>query len=297
MPKPLIPVLNESLLAIALRQLGQAGFRSFAVNAHYMVPAIQEFVDAAKKSGLDIRVSIELPQILGTGGAFMPLRTWLGHESFMVYNGDLLSDIAFLALKERHRSEKNLVTMALRPGHNGKDLAVWGTIVGQAIRVHDIEKTAPSVPGIMPYTYACAYMADPKLLEFLPPTGESFVIDGMVQGLKSGLTITGLVHEGFWADLGTPQTLFSANSDLLASSPETQARILGVPANEIHAIHLTAHIAKSAHVDAHTVIGAGSVVGEGANVQKALLLAGSTIAPGETICRMICGPNGLRVRL
>lgn len=297
MPKPLVPVLNESLLAIALRQLRRAGFDAFAVNAHYMAPAIQRFVDTAKESGLNIRASIELPDILGTGGAFMPLRSWFGRDSFMVYNGDLLSDIAFEALKERHHTEHNLVTMALKPGHNGKDLAVWGTPNGDAIRVHDIAKIAPPIPGVQPFTYACAYMADPNLLDFLPPTGESFVIDGMVKGLRQGLKIAGLVHHGYWADLGTPETLLAANCDLLASSSEARSKILCLAPADIHPIHKTAQIAESASIGKQTVIGPDVVVGERADVQHALLLAGSSIRPGEIIRRTICGPNGMRVKL
>lgn len=293
----MVPVLNEPLLAIALRQLQHAGFSSFALNAHYMAEAIETFANLQKAQGVDIRVSVERPEILGTGGAFMPLRSWIGRDSFMVYNGDLLSDISFRHLQHQHHLEKNLVTMALRPGHNGKDLAVWGSPEGRSIRVHDIAKIAPDVSGIKPFTFACAYMAAPELLGFLPSQGPSFVIDGMVEGLRRGHKVTGIVHDGFWADLGTPESLFATNQTLCGSSTEIQSRILCLPAKELHPVHPDAMIAATAQLGSHTVVGKSVVIGADARVQNALLLDGSIVAAGEQLQNVICGPNHLRISI
>lgn len=298
MPKPLVPVLNESLLAVALRQLKKAGFTSFALNAHYMPESIEAFAREAQSQGFDVRVSVELPSILGTGGAFMPLKSWFGSESFMVYNGDLLSDIAFKALKDQHLAGKNLVTMAVKLGHNGKDLAVWATEESPGVvKVHDIARTPPPVEGVRSYTYACAYMADPKLLDYLPPSGESFVIDGMVKGLKEGRRITGLVHSGYWADLGTPQTLYQANIDLLDLPPERRSAVLALDEHLIAPVHKSADVAKTAQLGPHTVIGANAKIGERAHIQNAVILPGSLIKDDEKIASMICGPNGIRISI
>lgn len=296
MPKPMVPVMNEPLLGIAFRQLSLAGMGPFAVNAHYLPEQIEAYSKVLRAAGYEVNVSVELPEILGTGGAFMPLKAWIGAEPFLVYNGDLLSDINFSNLKSTHQSQSSFITMALRPGHNGKDRAVWGTENEQGlIQVHDIAKAPPEIDGIKPYTFGCAYVASPELLDFLPASGPSFVIDGMVAGLKAGLKIFGLIHQGFWSDLGTPESLFSTNMAVLAGSQIFQATVLGLSSRQIFRIHPTATIAKSAIVSSDVVVGASVIIGERAQISRAVLLSGTVIAPDEVIQNMICGPNNIRI--
>ncbi len=297
MPKPLVPVMNEPLLAIAIRQLTKAGFGPFAVNAHYLPEQIEDFAATMRSEGYQIQVSVELPKILGTGGAFMPLKPWICDEAFLVYNGDLLSNIDFAALKNLHTAQDNLVTMALRPGHNGKDLAVWGTIEEGFVLIHDIAKKAPEVPGIKPYTFGCAYVTSPKLLSFLPASGESFVIDGMVAGLRSGLKIRGLVHAGFWSDLGTPESLFATNMAVMAEGKVSQAAILGLYGKPIVRIHPSAVTDSSAYIAEDVIVGARVKIGSGARISRSVLLADTVVGSNEVIENSICGPRNMRISI
>ena len=80
-PKPLLTVDNEEILARALHHGGRLASRSI-VNAHYLAPQIEEFV-----APLDVEVSRE-PGVLGTAGAVGRIRDWLGDDDLLILNGD-----------------------------------------------------------------------------------------------------------------------------------------------------------------------------------------------------------------
>ena len=91
-PKPLLPVMGEPMLARILDMLVSWGVEDITVNAHYLADQIEDFVkeyqgDAAK--GVKISVSRE-DEILGTGGALRPLKSWIGDEPFWLVNGDIV---------------------------------------------------------------------------------------------------------------------------------------------------------------------------------------------------------------
>lgn len=84
-PKALCPVGNVSLLDQALDRLaalGLAGPDTVAVNAHHHAPLIAAAV------GDRARLSVELPEALGTAGAIAALRGWVGGRDVLACNAD-----------------------------------------------------------------------------------------------------------------------------------------------------------------------------------------------------------------
>ncbi|BCJ36701.1 mannose-1-phosphate guanylyltransferase [Actinocatenispora thailandica] len=82
-PKPLCPVANVSLLDRALQRLAAAGITEVAVNACYRADDIVEHL-----ADRPVRVSVEAPPALGTGGGVARLRDWIDGRDVLVCNAD-----------------------------------------------------------------------------------------------------------------------------------------------------------------------------------------------------------------
>jgi len=113
-PKPLIPVANRPLIASAFDQLLAAGVTKFAVNTHWQSAVYQSVFPDASYRGAPIIFRDEQPEILETGGGIWNLRDVLEREPFIVYNGDVLSDLPIELAIGEHFSRGNEVTLMLR---------------------------------------------------------------------------------------------------------------------------------------------------------------------------------------
>lgn len=83
LPKPLCPVANVPLLDLTLARLAAVGVTDVAVNACYRAADIVEHLaDRA------VRVSVEAPPALGTGGGVARLRDWIDGRDVLVCNAD-----------------------------------------------------------------------------------------------------------------------------------------------------------------------------------------------------------------
>jgi mannose-1-phosphate guanylyltransferase len=306
-PKPLIPLLNNPILHISLDQLFRAGFRDFGVNAHYLADFIEaschQWVEHHAPASLKISKEIN---ILGTGGALVALRSFLGGDTFLVYNGDIVSDIDFLRLQSLHEEQRNFVTMTLNPRHNGKDRAVWcqppsnksSDFSDDLLEVVGISKDRPdSNPEAEPFTFASGYCADRRLIDFLPQIGPSDVIAGINEGLTRGLKVVGMVHKGFWADIGSPKSYFDTSMSIASDVQVDPNQIQRIFGKKPVLRHDTAQINPSARLLGSVIVGARAVVKEHVTLQDCILLDDSIIESGEQLRDSIASKDGVRITL
>ncbi len=83
-PKPLLRVGNTTLLDHAIKITRQAGIENIIVNAHYLGYKIE----AHLSSNPSIKVVVEEPEILDTGGGLLNALPHLGHEPVFTLNAD-----------------------------------------------------------------------------------------------------------------------------------------------------------------------------------------------------------------
>ncbi|MDR2592865.1 MAG: NTP transferase domain-containing protein [Chitinispirillales bacterium] len=98
LPKALVPVCGEPLLAHNLRVLHRSGaFSALGVNSHYLHELMERF---QRESSIPFELFYESDKIRGTGGALDFARDFLsGDDAFLIANVDILHkfDIAELA--------------------------------------------------------------------------------------------------------------------------------------------------------------------------------------------------------
>jgi NDP-sugar pyrophosphorylase family protein len=109
-PKPLLPLGDESIVEIVLAQLAAAGCTRVVVTLGHMARLFAAVIGDGTRFGLRIDYVFE-DEPLGTAG---PLRRVRGlDDDFLVMNGDILTTIDYRALFAFHRQKRALGTIAV----------------------------------------------------------------------------------------------------------------------------------------------------------------------------------------
>jgi mannose-1-phosphate guanylyltransferase len=297
--KPLIPFLGTTPLELALWRLKELGVQDVAVNSHYHADQIARVV-GQRPLGFDLHLSHE-PAILGTGGCYNPVKSWIGDSDLMVINGDVVSSVDVERLHLAHTESGAIATMALLPSVIPGESAVFferGQVLG-------FGKTKPR-ESAEAGNFACVQILSRAFLELLPKTGSFDVISkGYEVALAQGHKVGAVVHEGTWHDIRNPAYYWLAVKDFLAN--EAKGEAVGIPVCRA-ARGLVTSRHGSALWDSTSVIGEGVTfgssvmiepgcqIGSGARLENCLLLPGAEVAKGAVEKNVILGKN-LRVAL
>lgn len=195
LPKPLMPIGDYPILEVILRQLRHAGFRKVTISTGYLHELIHAYIDSNKTLGLEISyVHEDTP--LGTIG---PLRLMKElDDTFLVMNGDILTDIDYKALVDWHTKKKAIATVATYQRDTNIDFGVLdkdgdGRIV--AFREKPTYHFNVSM-GV--------YVFSKEILGYVPE-GEPFGFDQLMYALTAKKApVFSYPHTGYWLDIGRP---------------------------------------------------------------------------------------------
>ena len=124
--------------------------------------------------------------------------------------------------------------------------------------------------------------------------------------LNAGHKMMAYNFDGYWKDVGTIDSLWEANMELLGKNPEFNirgderskiyARNSALPSSYIdaHAKTINAFIAEGCEVYGtvrHSIISVGCTIGEGALVEDSVVMPGVVIEPGAIVRHAILGEN------
>jgi mannose-1-phosphate guanylyltransferase len=252
LPKPLVPLCNRPLIGWAVESLLAAGIRDLIVNVHHLAEAIEGHLRAHYFARAEIAFSFE-KEILGTGGGLRRVRPLLEHETeFVLVNGDTVQFPPYEELIEARRNSDSLAALTLRhPPANDKFTGVPlddGFITGFGKGTGE------------PLMFAGSHVISSRIFRYLPDKDFSGIVDEVYQPLLDAKreTIAGVVDDGFWFDIGTPQRYLAASQALL------EAIVRGeVKAPEDSSIRGDSLVDRSAIVEGPLVrstVGARSVV-------------------------------------
>jgi mannose-1-phosphate guanylyltransferase len=209
-PKVLVDVCGEPLLARQIRYLKDGGVRRIVVNAHHLASQVERFI-ADHPDAADIAVVVE-PTLLGTAGGVRNALAYLGGEAFIVLYGDVIVDEPIGAVSETHRRTRAAATITL---YQTSAVEGKGTVqIGPEGTVEAFyEKTAPHGDGLA-YVNAGLYIVDPVLLRDLPRgVALDFGHDVFPAALTRGQAIAAHMLAAPVIDIGTPAALETARRE------------------------------------------------------------------------------------
>ena len=113
--KPAIPVAGDPLARRIVRWLVNYGVTDLVANLHYLPQTLTAVLGDGSDLGASIRYSWEQPEILGSAGGPRQALPLIGGETFVIVNGDVLTDVDLLRLADRHTTSGAVATLALVP--------------------------------------------------------------------------------------------------------------------------------------------------------------------------------------
>jgi mannose-1-phosphate guanylyltransferase len=287
-PKPAVTLVDRPFLAYAIEWLAAHGVTEVVLACGFLPDVLREaLADEEARAGVEITYVAE-PEPLGTAGAIRFAAEALGErldDRFLALNGDVLADLDLSALVRAHEERSARATIGLHPV---EDSSAYGLVRCDADgRVLEfLEKTGEAVPGEI---NAGAYVLERSILN-LVPAGRAVSIEREVFPRLVGEGLFGLLLDGYWMDIGTPDRYLQASWDILEGRVETRV----TPTAPGQLIAADARIGAGAQIGARAVISSGCTVEAGAEVTGSVLLDGctigenarveaSTLAPGATV--------------
>jgi len=108
-PKPLVPIKNIPIIEWQIKYLKKFGITEVVICTGYKQEMIENYLDM-KKLGMKIKFSIEKSP-LGTGGAIKKAGKLIKDKSFIVINGDTITNID---LKKLLTKQNSIASIELR---------------------------------------------------------------------------------------------------------------------------------------------------------------------------------------
>src|SRR5919201_5902881 len=219
-PKPLVPLVDRPFLAQLLDRLRAAGVDEVLLSSPYLGHRFEEFVAAWATAPRITWVAEAEP--LGTAGAVANAARDV-RDTFLVCNGDILTDVDLLALVEAHRATGAVATIALTPVEDARAYGLVETDPSGRVLAFR-EKPADHIPANV---NAGTYVLEPGAVAEVPRGRAVSIERETFQALiASGEVVLGAVSDAYWLDLGTPERYLRGTFDVL----EGRVEGLSVPA-------------------------------------------------------------------
>jgi NDP-sugar pyrophosphorylase family protein len=193
LPKPLLPVGPKPLLDRLLRWVRRNGGRDVYITTGYLGHLIRAFCGDGHEWDLRISYSDER-EALGTIGALSLLRDDLD-ESFLVINGDVLTDLNIGAFVRSHRASSATLSVATVQRCVRMDFGVIEVEQGKMVRFRE-------KPCLSHLVNMGIYCMEPAILDYIP-SGTPFGFDDLVfRMLEVEAAVNTFHHNGIWLDVG-----------------------------------------------------------------------------------------------
>ncbi len=284
-PKPAVTLVDRPFLAYAIEWLAAHGVTEVVLACGFLPDVLREALgDEERHAGVTITYVTE-PERLGTAGAIRFAAEALGdrlEERFLALNGDVLADLDLTALLQAHEERGARATIALHPV---EDSSPYGLVRcdGDGKVLEFLEKTGEAVPGEI---NAGAYVLERSALD-LVPAGRAVSIEREVFPRLVGDGLCGVLLDGYWMDIGTPERYLQASWDILEDRVETEVE----PTRPGCLVAAGAEVDAEARVGERAVISSDCWIEAGAELNETVLLDGCTVGAGARVERSILAPG------
>ncbi len=270
-PKPMLPVGHRPIVENLVRMLSAAGITEVVLGLGFKPEPFIAAFPAGECAGVRLHYAVE-PEPLDTAGAIKFAAEHAGiDDTFVVVNGDVLTDLDVAALIAFHRSTGAEATIHLTPV---EDPSAYGVVAlaedGRVERF--VEKPAP---GTAPSNLinAGTYVLEPSVLARIPSGRKVSIERETFPSIVSDGRLFALSTDDYWIDTGRPEPYLRANLDMIDGVRRTL---------RADAVEDGARVDGSARVS-HSLISRGAVVGSGAAIEDSVVLGSAVIEDGAVV--------------
>jgi NDP-sugar pyrophosphorylase family protein len=196
-PKPLLPIGDEPILDVVLRQLAWHGFTDITLAVGYLAHLIEAVFRDGSHLGVSLRYHHETHP-LGTVGPLTGIDDLA--DTFLMMNGDVLTTLDYGDLFDAHTSSGNALTVATHVRTVTSDYGVLELdgASGATRRVVGFREK----PAIDHSVSMGVYVVDRRVCQYIP-FDEPFDLPDLVGVLlEAGEQVGSYAYDGFWLDIG-----------------------------------------------------------------------------------------------
>lgn len=215
-PKPMLPLGAKPLLEHILELLRKHGIVDVALNLHHKPDVILRHFGSGEGWGMRLRYSYEAA-LLGSAGTALRQLAWVYPESFLVYYGDVYSDINLTEMIERHRASGAAATIAV---HTVDDPTRCGIVEFDAAGCVTRFVEKPAADQVFSnWANSGIYILQPEVLRHVSDIPADFGSDVFPRLVADGQRIDVYPVDGCVIDIGTPENYQRAQQ--LFAEPDT----------------------------------------------------------------------------
>jgi mannose-1-phosphate guanylyltransferase len=260
-PKPLLSIGQRPMLEHLLARLARGGVTDAVLALGFNPDPFFAAFPGDECAGVRLAYAVE-DSPLDTAGAIGFAARKAGVEStFVVANGDVMTDLDVAALVAFHRRSGGEATISLTPVGDPSQFGIVETDGGGRVR-RFVEKPSPG-ETTSNLASAGTYVMEPASLERMPE-GQKLSIERVVfPAMVNDEVLFAMATDDYWIDAGRPDTYLEANIRIVRDG-------------------LSPAVAETAVLDGDvevfdSVVGAGARVGSGSSLRRSVILPGAVI--------------------
>ncbi|MEW6553616.1 MAG: NDP-sugar synthase [Actinomycetota bacterium] len=299
-PKPMLPLMNRPFLEFQINLCLRHGIRDIVLSTAYKPEVFADYFGDGSRLGVKLTCVTE-DEPLDTCGAVKNVERHIS-GTFLVFNGDVLTDLDLTSLIAFHRSKGGKATLYLT---RVEDPTAYGLVpLDRQGRITEFLEKPSWDEVVTDLINAGTYVLEPELLQRVP-AGERYSFERQLFPglLEDGIGMYGFPNDAYWMDIGTPAKYLQAHYDILSRmmpfdfrgemvKPSVWAEE-GVDISPEAAVFGPAvigpgcRIAPHATVSSNCVLGAGCEIGEGAHLEGAVLHDGCRVGADSVLRRCV----------
>lgn len=208
-PKPLVPVGDRAVLEVLIRRLVAAGVTEIVLSVDHLAELIMAYVEG--HPSLRSLATYRFVRDARPGGTAGPLKRITGlAPTFLVCNGDLLTELDLGALVAHHQAQGAALTVAVNRKPVKLSLGVLDIdAAGHITRYTEKPEFRYDVSmGVYVYdARALGYITEGEYLDFP---------DLVARLIAAGETVAAFRTDAYWLDIGNPDDYARAQEDAAA---------------------------------------------------------------------------------
>jgi mannose-1-phosphate guanylyltransferase/phosphomannomutase len=273
-PKSLLPIANSVFLERLFHWFESNEITEVILAlSHLSVPIIEFLKTISEDTGITVNVRLE-EKPLGSAGAVKNCADLL-KDDFILFNGDILTDLNLLDLIAFHTHKKATITATLSKVENPTHYGI--AELDETSCILDWQEKPSPQEAKSEWGNVGAWVASLELLDYIPE--DRFVSlekDIFPVLIKKEVPFFGYRFSGYWKDIGTIGKYVQANRDLLYGKIKGRQ----IPGREVQK---GIWIAESATIAENVVLEPPLIIGENCRISSGTSILGPSVVGDNCI--------------
>ncbi len=279
-PKQMLSVVDRPMIEYVISTLKRGGVSDVTLALGYKEDLFRAAYPDAVCGGVSLSYAVE-PEPLDTAGAVRFAADAVGiDETFLVVNGDVLTDFDVRSLWDRHHEIGAQATIALTRVEDPSRFGVVPTDAGGKV-LGFIEKPGRDEAPTN-WINAGIYVLEPEILRRIASGRRVSIEREIFPAVAAQGGLWAVQSEAYWIDIGTPSTYVQAQLDLID----------GVRGTAMVAVAAEARLDDDAEVE-RSVVMAGATVAAGAVARDSIIMEGAVIQKDALVDGSVIGPRAV----